>query len=322
MKAIVQHDYGTPEVLTYADVDRPVPGDEEVLVRVHAASVGPWVWRMVGPDPRIMRIAGGGLSKPKRTIPGADMAGRVEAVGEQVTSLQPGDEVYGEADGCFAEFVCAAADACAPKPVDLDFVQAAAVPVAGNTALLGLRDHGHVEPGQQVLVIGASGGVGTFAVQIAKAIGARVTGVCSTDSMDTVLALGADEVVDYTKQDVTAGPERYDLIFQLAGTQSAAQLRRALTPEGIVVLSSGEGGPLVGPIGRLLTAIVTSPFVSQTYKPFYATPDRENLLALTELIESGQVEPMIDRTYPLSEAAEAVRSAQHDHIRGKIVLTV
>lgn len=322
MKAIVQREYGSPSVLSFEDIDRPAPADDEVLIRVHAASVGPWVWRLVGPDPRIMRIAGIGLRRPKQMVPGADMAGRVEAVGRHVTRFGVGDLVYGEASGAFAEYVAAPEANLDTIPPNLDFEAAAAVPVAANTALLGLRDHGHVGPGQRVLVIGASGGVGSFAIQLAKVFGAEVTGVCSSGSVDFVRRLGADHVLDYTVDEIGAGAPPYDMILQLGGTTSAAGLRHSLTRNGILVLSSGEGGPWLGPIGRIVKAVVTSPFVSQTYRPFYATPRQENLVELSRLLESGAIRAVVDRTYPLSAAADAVRSAQHDHIQGKIVLTV
>ncbi len=322
MKAIVQREYGSPDVLVLSEIDRPEPRDDEVLVAVRAASVGPWVWRMVGPDPQLMRIAGGGLFKPKRSTPGADMSGVVEAIGSSVEGFRPGDEVYGEAEGTFAEYTCASERHLAPKSINLSFEQAAAVPVAGNTALLGLRDHGHLQAGHRVLIIGASGGVGSFAVQVAKALAADVTGVCSTGSVETVWKLGADHVIDYTEHDFTIDDDQYDVIFQLAGRQPASALRSSLTRNGTLVLSSGEGGPWIGPIGRIMTAVVTSPFVSQTYRPFYAAPNGENLVTLTELVESGMVTPLIDRTYSLSDAAAAIDSAQHDHVRGKIVVTV
>ena len=293
-----------------------------MLVRVHAASVGPWVWRMIRPDPLIMRLVGFALFKPKRTVPGADLAGRVEAVGRSVTRFRPGDDVYGEAEATFAEYTSAPESRLAPMPTNLTYEQAAAVPIAASTALLGLRDHGRLQPGRRVLIIGASGGVGTFAVQIGKALGAEVTGVCSTGSIDTVRALGAEQVIDYTAQDFSTSGDRYDVIFQLAGTQSPSQLRRSLTREGTLVLSSGEGGRLIGPIGRIIRASMLSPFVSQRLRSFYASPSFDDLLDLTAYIEAGDVKPVIDRSYPLSDAPEAIRSAEEDHVRGKIVITI
>jgi len=322
VKAIIQSRYGTPDVLAFADVERPEPGDREALVRVRATSVGPWVWRLLEPDPRIMRIAGAGLFRPKRLIPAGDLAGTVEAVGRHVTRLQPGDQVYGEAAGSFAEYTCVSEDALAPMPKNLTFEQAAAVPVAANTALMGLRDHGRVQLGDSVLIIGASGGVGSFAVQIAKAFGAEVTGVCSTGSIATVAALGADHIVDYTVEDFATSGRRYDVVFQLAGTESASRLRASLTPKGRLVMGSGEGGPWIGPIGRLVAAMILSPFVRQSLRPLYARPNRANLLTLTEMIEAGTIAPLIDRTYPLSDAAAAFRSARDDHVHGKIAITV
>lgn len=258
-------------------------------------------------------------------IRGTDFAGRVEAVGKDVTRLRPGDEVFGEAEGAFAEYVCAPADAVEPKPANLTFEQAAAVPLAGNTALMGLRDLGRLRPGQRVLVNGASGGVGTFAVQIAKALGAEVTGVCGTRNTELVRSLGADHVVDYSREDFTRTGRLHDLVLDLVGNRSLAACRRALTPGGTLVLSGGgvsEGGSLVGPMSLLVRGRALSGFVRQRLLVLTAAPDRENLAALRELVESGRVTPAVDRTYPLREVPEAIRYLEVEHARAKVVITV
>lgn len=322
MRAVVRPRYGPPEVLQLVDIARPSPADDEVLVRVHAASVGAWDWHLLAADPHFMRLSGEGFLKPKVPVAGADLAGVVEAVGTGVTGFESGDEVYGESKGAFAEYACVSSDSLGAKPTNMTFEQAAAVPIAGTTALQGLRDHGRLEAGQQVLIIGASGGVGTFAVQIAKALGADVTAVCGSGSVELVESLGADRVIDYTQERATDRPERYDVVFQLAGRESALRLRRLTVPDGTVVLSSGEGGPWIGPGLRLVTALVASPFISQRLTTFVASATTEDLATLTELIEAGQVTPVIDRTYPLVEAAVAVRHVRDGPTRGKTVLTV
>ncbi|MEV6653227.1 NAD(P)-dependent alcohol dehydrogenase [Streptomyces sp. NPDC051219] len=324
MKAIVQDRYGSPDVLEFREVDKPVVADHEVLVRVRAAAVNARDWHLMRGDPYLARLVLG-FSGPKAKIRGTDFAGRVEAVGKAVNRFRPGDEVFGEADGAFAEYVCASDDVLERKPANLTFEQAAAVPLAGNTALMGLRDLGRVEPGQKVLVNGASGGVGTFAVQIAKAFGAEVTGVCSTRNMDLVRSMGADHVIDYTRDDFTRNGRRYDVVLDLVGNRSLTECRRALTPEGTLVLSGGgvsEGGSLVGPMGLILRGQVLSRFVSQRLLVLTATPNKENLAALRELVEPGKVTPVIDRTYPLSEAPEAIRYLEVEHARAKVVITV
>jgi NADPH:quinone reductase-like Zn-dependent oxidoreductase len=322
MKAILHDAYGPPEVLTLAEVPKPVVEDGEVLVRVHAASVNPADWHLMRGDPYIARLSFG-PRKPRDRVPGCDLAGRVEAVGSNVTTVQPGDEVFGSPFehglGAFAEFAAISADLVAPRPANLTLEQAATVPVAAMTALQGLRDHGRVEAGQKVLIIGASGGVGTFAVQIAKSLGAEVTGACSAAKSELVRSVGADHVIDYAEEDFTAGAERYDVIFQLGGTRSPSDCRRALTSNGTLVLSSGEpAGRLFGPLGRVVKAMVVSPFVSERMVTFTVKPNREDLLALKELIEAGTVTPVIDRTYSLSEVPDAVGYLEEGNARGKV----
>ncbi|WP_030607535.1 NAD(P)-dependent alcohol dehydrogenase [Streptomyces fulvoviolaceus] len=324
MKAVVQDRYGSADVLEFREVDQPVPAAGEVLVRVHAAAVNAYDWHLMHGDPKLFRTVAG-LRRPKVRIRGRDVAGRVEAVGSGVKGLHPGDEVFGEADGTFAEFVCAQDGEVDLKPANLTFEQAAAMPLAANTALMGLRDVAGVRAGQTVLVNGASGGVGTFAVQIAKAYGAEVTGVCSTRNVDLVRSLGADHVIDYTREDFTRGTPRYDVVLDLVGNRSLGELRRALTPAGALVLSGGgvyEGGSVLGPMRLLLGARLVSPFVRQRVLQLPAKASKENLSALRELAESGKVTPVIERTYPLAEAAEAIRHLEVEHARSKIVVTV
>jgi len=322
MKAIVHETYGSPDVLELADVDMPVAADDGVLVRVRAASANPLDWHFIRGEPYVMR-AQFGLRLPKRTNVGNDVAGVVEVVGNAVSRFKPGDEVYGDVNGSFAEYVAAPEDLLESKPANLTFEQAAAVPLAAVTALQGLRDKGGIRAGQRVLIIGASGGVGTFAVQIAKTFDAHVTGVCSTRNVDMVRSIGADRVVDYTREDYALGSERYDLIFQLAGTGSPLECRRALTPKGTLLLSSGESnGRWIGPISRILAALVESPFVGQQLVPFIAKRSADDLRVLKGLIEDGKVTPVIDRTYALPEAPDAIRYVEEGHTRGKVVITV
>lgn len=324
MRAIVQDKYGAPDVLELREVAKPVVGDNDVLVRVHAAGLDPGVWHSMTGLPYLVRITGFGLRKPKVRIRGRDVAGRVEAVGANVTRFHPGDEVFGTCDGSFAEYVCAQADKLAPKPANLTFEQAAAVPISGLTALQGLRDRGKVQPGQKALIIGAAGGVGTFAVQLVKAFGAEVTGVCSTPKVDLVRSIGADNVIDYTREDFADGVQHYDLILDTAGNRSLSQLRRALAPRGMLVIVGGEGGGrwLGGFDRQILRAPALSLFVSQALRPFMSKERAEDLVVLTELIEAGKVTPVIDRTYPLSEVPDAVRYLAQGHARGKVVITV
>jgi NADPH:quinone reductase-like Zn-dependent oxidoreductase len=327
MKAIVHRAYGPPrDVLALEEIDRPVCGDDDVLVRVRAASVNPADWHIVRGVPYVARLSFG-LRAPKHRVPGCDVAGQVEAVGGNVTAFAPGDEVFGSpfegGFGAFAEHARLSGDRLAPRPATLSFEDAAAMPLAASTALQAVRDHGRVEPGHRVLVIGASGGVGSFAVQIAKSLGAEVTGVCSTRNVDMVRSIGADDVVDYTKADFVERGRRYDFILQAAGTRSSADVRRALTRRGTLVLISGESdGRWLGPVARVAGALALSPFVSQRMTSFTVKPNGEDLQALSRLVEAGTVRPVIDRAYPLSEVPEALRYLEEGHARGKVVLTV
>ncbi|MFG2269736.1 NAD(P)-dependent alcohol dehydrogenase [Streptomyces chartreusis] len=325
MKAVIQDRYGSADVLEFRDVDRPVPTADEVLVRVHAASVNAYDWHLMHGDPVIGRTMMG-FRRPKAPVRGRDFAGVVEAVGAGVTGLKPGDEVYGEADGAFAEFVCARADEVGPKPANLTFEQAAAIPLAGNTALIGLRDVARVQPGQTLLVNGASGGVGTFAVQLGKAYGAEVTAVCSTRNVDMVRSLGADRIIDYTQEDFTRGEARYDVVLDLVGNHSLGEFRRVLNTVGTLVLSGGgvyEGGSVVGPMGLFIKRRLVAPFArNHRLLEIAARQSKANLDALRELAESGKIAPVVERTYPLSEAAEAIRYLEVEHARAKVVVTV
>src|SRR5215204_6331412 len=323
MKAIVQDVYGPPDVLQLREIDKPQITDDEVVVRVHAAGVGRDVWHVMTGLPYPIRLAGYGLRAPKNPVVGSDVAGVVEAVGKNVTRFQPGDEVFGIGKGSYAEYVCAREDKLAPKPANLTFEQAAVVAISGLTVLQGLRDHGRVEPEQKVLVIGASGGVGTFAVQIAKAFGAHVTGVCSTTKVNLVRSIGADNVIDYTREDFAEGEQRYDLILDIGGNSSLARLRRALAPRGTLVIVGGEtDGRWLGGTDRQLRALMLSPFVGQKLGTFVASENHEDMNVLKELIEAGKVTPVIDRTYPLSEVSEAIRYLEEGHAQGKVVITV
>jgi NADPH:quinone reductase-like Zn-dependent oxidoreductase len=328
VKAIVQDRYGSPDVLTLREIDQPAAAHNEVLVRVHAAAVNARDWHVMRGDPYVARLLDRsmfGRKGPKVKIRGTDFAGRVEAVGRVVTRFRPGDEVYGEFDGAFAEYVSVPDEVVEPKPANLTFEQAAAVPLAGNTALMGVRDAAKLQPGQHILINGASGGVGTFAVQIAKAFGAEVTGVCSTRNADLVRSIGADHVIDYTREDFTRNGRRYDVVFDLVGNRSLTECRRALTPAGKLILSGGgvsEGGSFIGPIGLIVRAQLLSRFVRHRLITLTAKPSKENLATLRELVEAGKVTPVIDRTYPLDEAAEAIRYLEVDHARAKVVITV
>jgi NADPH:quinone reductase-like Zn-dependent oxidoreductase len=325
MRAIVQDEYGpAPEdVLRVEEIDRPVIGEDAVLVRVHAASVDRGTWHVMAGLPYPIRLAGFGLRMPKYRNPGRSLAGTVEAVGAGVTAFTPGDAVFGIGDASFAEYARARPDKLAPKPAKLSFEQAAAVPVSALTALQAVRDHGRVQTGQQVLITGASGGVGTFAVQIAKAFRAEVTGVCSTAKLDAVRALGADHLVDYTTDDFTAGEHRYDVILDIGGNPRLSHLRRALTRQGRLVIVGGEtDGRWLGGVDRQVRALLLSPFVSQKLGTFVASENTKDLMALGELTDSGQLAPVIDRSYPLSEVAAAIRYLLDGRARGKIVITV
>jgi len=323
LKAITYHRYGAPDVLEFQEVDEPVVHDDDVLVRVRAASANPRDWHFMRGLPAFMRLQFG-LRKPKHSGLGSDVAGQVEAVGKNVTRFRPGDDVFADVlTGGFAEYTCVPEALLELKPANLTFEQAAAVPLAALTALQGLRDHGRVQPGQKVLIIGASGGVGTFAVQLAKWLGADVTGVCSTRNVDLVRSIGADHVIDYTQEDFTQNGQKYDLILQFAGTRSPSDCRRALTSKGTLLVSSGESdGRWVGPVDRVIKALALSPFVSQRLAPFEAKPSKDDLQVMKELIEAGKITPVIDRTYPLNEVAEAIRYLEAGHARGKVVITV
>ena len=326
MKAVVYTDYGPPDVLEIRDIKKPVPDDDQVLVKVRATSVNPYDWHFIRGTPYVMRAMMVGLRKPKDPRLGVDYAGTVEAVGKNVTQFKPGDEVFGGRGGAFAEYVCARADrSITLKPANVTFEQAACVSLAGSTALQGLRDGGHVQPGQKVLINGASGGVGTFAVQIAKSLGADVTGVCSTKNLDLVRSLGADHVIDYTKEDFMKGEQRYDVILDNVGTQPLSGFRRVLTPNGNYVMIGGGGpndGKWVGPMARPIKAMLMSPFINQKMGLFMAKQDKSDLNILADLMQSGKVKPVIDRTYPLSQIADAIRYLEQGHARGKVVITV
>lgn len=326
MKAVVYTDYGTPDVLQIKDVKKPSPNDDQVLVRVHAASVNPLDWHFIRGTPFIARVGMMGLRKPKVPRLGVDYAGTVEAVGKNVTQFKVGDEVFGGKSGAFAQYVCVRADrAMTLKPSSTTFQQAASVPIAGVTALQGLRDKGRVQPGQKVLINGASGGVGTFAVQLAKIFGAEVTGVCSARNADMVRSLGADHVIDYAKEDFTKGEQRYDVILDNVGNQPLSGFRRALIPNGICVMIGGGGpndGGLIGPMGRPLKALLLSPFISQKMGMFMADITRQDLTILADLMQSGKVTPVVDRTYPLTQIAEAIRYLEEGHARGKVVVSI
>jgi NADPH:quinone reductase-like Zn-dependent oxidoreductase len=317
MKAVVQVGYGSADVLELKELERPVAADDEVLVRVHAASLGAGdYFGMRGvPFPIRMFI---GFPRPKKDhVVGLDLAGRVEAVGKNVTRLQPGDEVFGECSGACAEFACAPEGKLAHKPRNLTFEQAAAVPTSALAALHALRDQRKVQPGQKVLINGASGGVGTFAVQIAKVLGAEVTGVCSTGNVDMVRSIGADHVIDYTKEDFTQGEARYDLILDNVASHSFAEYRRVLEPGGTLIPSSGHAG-----MGYVFKAFLLSLFVRRQGRPFVSTPNQDDLITLKELVEAGRVTPVIDRTYPLRETAEAFRYLDQGHAQGKVIIVV
>ena len=323
MQAIVHDAYGSTDVLELRDVDVPEIAADEVLLRVHAAGVDRGVWHVMTGLPYPIRLAGFGLSAPKNPVLGMDVAGVVEAVGASVTRFQPGDEVFGIGKGTFAEFARVPETKLALKPANLTFEQAAAVAVSGLTALQGLRDRAHLEAGQHLLIIGASGGVGTYAVQLAKAFGAHVTAVCSTTKVDLVRSLGADRVIDYTRDDFAQGTERYDAILDIGGNSSLARLRQVLASAGTLVIAGGEtDGRWLGGSDRQIRALVLSLFVSQRLVTYVCRENHEDLLVLKDLIESGQVTPVVDRTYPLSEAAKAIAYLKEGHARGKVVITV
>ncbi|MEA2240833.1 MAG: hypothetical protein QOD24_389 [Solirubrobacteraceae bacterium] len=323
MKAIVHDSYGSADGLQLRDIAKPEIADDEVLVRVHAAGVDRGVWHIMTGLPYPIRLAGYGLRAPKIPVLGADVAGVVEAVGNDVTRFQPGDDVFGIGRGTFAEYAPAAENKLAPKPANLTFEQAAVVAISGLPALQGLRDHGRVELGQMVLIIGASGGVGTYAVQLAGVFGGEVTAVCSTTKMDMVRSLGATRVIDYTYDDFADGEQRYQVILDIGGNASLSRLRRALAPTGTLVIAGGEkSGRWLGGSDRQLRALLLSRFVDQKLTTFISSENHEDMIVLKELIESGKVTPVIDRTYPLTEVPEAIRYLEQGHARGKVVITV
>jgi NADPH:quinone reductase-like Zn-dependent oxidoreductase len=322
MKAIVREKYGSADVLELRDVDQPAVKPREVLIRVRAAGVDRGVWHLMTGLPYLGRLAFG-LRTPRNPVLGIDVSGVVEAVGEGVTAIRPGDEVFGSCNGSFAEYAAVREDRCAPKPAGLTFEQAAALPSSAVTALQAVRKHGRVQAGQRVLVIGAGGGVGSYAVQIAKASGAHVTGVCSTAKVELVRSIGADEVVDYTRGDVTDTGRRYDLVLDIAGNRSLRRLRRVLTPRGTLVIVGGEGGDrLTGGLGRQFRAVLLSLVVRQRMRFFVAVSRRPDLETIRQLVESGAVRPAVDRTYPLAGAAEAIRDLEEGRVRGKAVVMV
>jgi NADPH:quinone reductase-like Zn-dependent oxidoreductase len=321
MKAAVYHRFGPPEQIRIADIARPVVDDDGVLVRVLAASINALDWRSIEGRPAVARVMGMGLRKPKRSIPSLDLAGRVEAVGKNVTEFKPGDEVIGNRINACAEYVLGKERHFVMKPARLTFEQAAAVPVAGMTALEALQ-FAKTGPGQRVLINGAAGGVGTFAVQIAKALGADVTAVCSTRNVDMVRALGADRVIDYTKEDFTRSGIKHDVMLDVAGNRSLSDSRRALTRDGTLLIIGGNDGFLLGPITRMAQALVTKRFVSQKMIPFISQGSKDGMVKLTELIEAGKLTPVVERTYPLSETAAAIRYVRGGHAKAKIVVTM
>jgi NADPH:quinone reductase-like Zn-dependent oxidoreductase len=321
MKAVVRDNYGSVDVLRVAEIEKPDPGEDEILLRVHAAGVDKGVWHLMAGMPYVMRVAGFGLRAPKNPLLGYDVAGRVEAVGAHVKGVQAGAEVFGTCRGSFAEYAVARADRLVSKPDGVSFEQAAAVPISGRTALQAVRDHGDVRAGQRVLIIGAGGGVGTFAVQLAKGAGAEVTGVCSTAKTELVLGLGADHVIDYTRERLTDGRTKYDVILDTAGNRPLSQLRSVLTPTGTLVIVGGGTGKWLG-MGRQLRATALSPFVHQTLGTFIAKEHSEDLEKLRDLLETGSLTPVIDKTFALDEVPEAIRYLEDGRARGKIVITV
>ncbi len=321
MKAIVYTKYGPPEVLELKEVEKPAPKDTEVLVKIHAASLNAYDWHLVRADIFLVRLMGGGLLKPKNTIPGADIAGRVEAVGKDIKQFQPGDEVYGDLAGCgnggLAEYAAVPENVLVSKPANLTFEEAAAVPMAAVTALQGLRDNGQILPGQKVLINGASGGVGTYAVQIAKYFGAEVTAVCSTRNLEQARSLGADHVIDYTQEDFTQNGQKYDLILAANGYHPLSAYQRALTPQGIYVMAGGS-------MAQIFQAVLLGSRMSKNggkqMRALSAKSNQKDLVFLKELLETGKIVPVIDKRYPLSEAAEAFRYLGEGHARGKVVV--
>lgn len=319
MKAIVYTEYGSPDVLQFKDVEKPTPKDDEVLIKVHAASVNAYDWHFLTADIFLIRLMGGGLLKPKYTRLGADIAGRIETVGRNIKQFQPGDEVFGMVKGGFAEYACAPESALVLKPVNTSFDEAAAIPMAAITALQGLRDEGQIQAGQKVLINGASGGVGTFAVQVAKSFGAEVTAVCSPRNLDQARSIGADHVIDYTEEDFTKNGQQYDLVFAANGYHSLSAYKRALTPKGIYIMA---GGSMAQIFQSMLMGSMMSETGGRKMAGVSAKRNQKDLAFLKELVEAGKVVPVIDRRYPLSEAAEALRYLGAGHAKGKVVITV
>jgi NADPH:quinone reductase-like Zn-dependent oxidoreductase len=321
MKAVVYCDYGSPDVLRLATIAKPRPNDDQVLVKVRAASVNPYDWHFMRGEPYIMRL-GNGLRKPSNTRIGVDFSGVVEAVGKNITQFKPGDEVFGGRTGAFAEYIAMQEKSLIPKPANISFEQAGAVQIAGLTALQGLRDAGKLQPGQKVLINGASGGVGTFAVQIGKTLGAEVTGVCSTRNIEMVRALGADHVIDYTKENFTTAAKRYDLVLDLVGNHGLLAVRQALTPDGNYVMIGGPAGRWIAPLDTVVRAFLLRPFVKQEMGFMMSKVNREDLMFLRELMEAGKLTPVIDKTYPLSQTRDAVAYQEAGRSRGKVVITM
>ncbi len=323
MKAITQYEYGAPrDVLELQEIEKPKVGDDDVLVRVQAVGIHIGDWLVTSGTPYLIRLMGYGFRKPKTNVPGTELAGVVEVVGQNVKQFQPGDEVFGFGSGGFAEYASITQEALVLKPSNATFEQAAAVPISAFTALQAIRDQANVQSGQKVLIIGASGGVGTYAVQIAKAYGAEVTGVCSTRNVDMVRSIGANHVIDYTDEEISQGGERYDVILDMAGNRSLSELRSALTPDGTLVIVGGSGGRWLMGYGRTLRAVAVSPFVGQNLRQFMSTTNKEDLVTLKELIEDGKVTPVVDRTFPLRETPEALDYVGQRHTQGKTVVTV
>ena len=322
MRAIVYRSYGSPDVLQWEEIEKPTAGDNEVLIKVRAASVNPYDFHFIRGEPYLLRLMAGPL-RPKDTRLGVDVAGQVEAVGRNVTQFKAGDQLFGICRGAFAEYACTSESGLAMKPENVTFEQAAAVGIAGFTALQGLRDKGHVQPGQKVLITGAAGGVGTFAVQIAKAFGAEVTGVCSTRNVDMVRSIGADRVIDYTQEDFTKSGQRYEIIFDLVANHSLSACRRVLNPKGIYIMAGGTAGRwMIGPLVRTIAMRVWSRLGSQKFVSLLAKENKEDLTLMRELMKSGKVTPVIDRCYRLNEVPEAIRYLEEGHARGKVVITL
>ncbi len=322
MKAVIHERYGGPDVLRVGDVTVPEPAPGQVLVRVRAAAVNPGDGYLVRGVPYVTRMIAQGVRRPRRPVPGADVAGEVEAFGDGVTRFAPGDAVFGFCQGAFAEFALVPEHALAPKPAGITFEQAAAVPTAAFTALQGLRDRGRIHPGQRVLIVGASGGVGTFAVQLAKAFGAHVTGVCSRRNVDLVRSAGADHIVDYTREDFASGSGRFDLVLDMVGDRPLSAAVRALTPRGTYVVVGAPAARSLTGMGRFAEALMRTPFTRRRLRPLFSSPSGEDLALLADLLAAGQLLPVIDREYDLHDAAEALRYVEAGHTRGKVVITV